>query len=1051
MVCSDHRTDCYDVFTHHPMKPSPNQGRSKRLQVLDAPERAALYDRLTFTDEERVSYFTLSPPDLALIQTFTEPAIQAFFVLTLGYFKAKQRFFSVTIHEVWDDLLFISNLLELGCPPDTLRIPNPRTIQQQRQLILDATGYQRCHPEDRQHAFQIALQAARISPKPHYLLRIVLQYFATERIILPGYTYLQEEIIGKAITAEEHRLVRLLTKHLSKDDCAVLEALFEEQDGRYVLTLLQRAPKDLGRGELRRERMRGANLKPLYELACRVLPLLECSPDAIRYYASLVGVYTATRLNELHSWMVYVYLLCFLHHRYHRLHDHLLSGFMQAVKGFRDEAKEAAEGPVTAYRLQRTKDMVRAGEVLGLFVSPHIEPTAPFADVQAQAFELLDQKRLAEVVAYITSGTDCDETAFFWQHIDKLARRFKARLRPLLGGVELHVMGNQKALLEAVQFLQHLFAHNHNLKKVDPRTIPVRFIPIRLKRYLYTRSTGTPHLLLERYEFLVYLLVRVAIEAGDLVCHSSVRFRSIEDELIPRSDWQQHKATYLAEANHPILQQPIADHLAALEHDIEALFAAVNGRVVRGENDSIQIHHHGKSRQWSLHALKAIDPVNHLLFEGLPQLSLNQVMTFVDQQCGFLQAFDHVLGRYTHQNRDDRVLRACLIAWGTNLGLHRMGETSDISASTLVRVSGNYLRLETLQAANTILTNAMAALPLFRQYDLDSVVHSSSDGQKFETDRPTVNARHSPKYFGLGKGVVATTLVVNHVPVHARLISAHDHESHWVFDLLYNNPTDIQPTIHSTDTHGTNQVNFALLNVFGHIFAPRYADIQNKVRTSLYGFLPPKSYPADALFKPIRKINTNLIVNEWNELLRIFVSLARKTTSQSTLVTKLSSAKRRNRTLQALWEYDHIYATKYLLEYVDSPKLRRNVQRALNRGEQYHQLKRALSHANSGKLRYMTEEEQELWNEASRLLVNVILYYNMLLLQQAISVKTAQGDLDGAAFLASISPVAWHHINFYGRFLFQTEPTHISFDEFIAAVVKYRGRPEASEYQTVNE
>lgn len=75
----------------------------------------------------------------------------------------------------------------------------------------------------------------------------------------------------------------------------------------------------------------------------------------------------------------------------------------------------------------------------------------------------------------------------------------------------------------------------------------------------------------------------------------------------------------------------------------------------------------------------------------------------------------------------------------------------------------------------------------------------------------------------------------------------------------------------------------------------------------------------------------------------------------------------------------------------------------------------------------------------------------MLLLQQAISVKTAQGDLDGAAFLASISPVAWHHINFYGRFLFQTEPTHISFDEFIAAVVKYRGRPEASEYQTVNE
>ena len=52
-----------------------------------------------------------------------------------------------------------------------------------------------------------------------------------------------------------------------------------------------------------------------------------------------------------------------------------------------------------------------------------------------------------------------------------------------------------------------------------------------------------------------------------------------------------------------------------------------------------------------------------------------------------------------------------------------------------------------------------------------------------------------------------------------------EHESHYVFDLLYNNTTDIQSGIHSTDTHGTNQVNFAVLHFFGHQFAPRYANI----------------------------------------------------------------------------------------------------------------------------------------------------------------------------------------------------------------------------------
>ena len=59
----------------------------------------------------------------------------------------------------------------------------------------------------------------------------------------------------------------------------------------------------------------------------------------------------------------------------------------------------------------------------------------------------------------------------------------------------------------------------------------------------------------------------------------------------------------------------------------------------------------------------------------------------------------------------------------------------------------------------------LAALPLFRQYDLGDMLHSSSDGQKFETRLPTINARYSPKYFGLHKGVVSYSLVANHVPV----------------------------------------------------------------------------------------------------------------------------------------------------------------------------------------------------------------------------------------------------------------------------------------------
>jgi TnpA family transposase len=97
-----------------------------------------------------------------------------------------------------------------------------------------------------------------------------------------------------------------------------------------------------------------------------------------------------------------------------------------------------------------------------------------------------------------------------------------------------------------------------------------------------------------------------------------------------------------------------------------------------------------------------------------------------------------------------------------------------------------------------------------------------------ETQINTINARHSPKYFGLHKGVSSYTLVANHVPINAKIIGTHEHESHYVFDVLYNNSSDIKPARHSTDTHGANHVNFWILHVFGYLFAPRYRNLKKK-------------------------------------------------------------------------------------------------------------------------------------------------------------------------------------------------------------------------------
>jgi len=266
------------------------------------------------------------------------------------------------------------------------------------------------------------------------------------------------------------------------------------------------------------------------------------------------------------------------------------------------------------------------------------------------------------------------------------------------------------------------------------------------------------------------------------------------------------------------------------------------------------------------------------------------------------------------------------------------------------------------------------------------------------------------------------------VPLNARIIGANEHESHFVFDILFNNATDILPAVHSTDTHGTNHVNFVLLYQFGYRFAPRYRNVQRQVKSGLCGFRHPTHYDKGWPIRPNRRVRERLILSEEVNIERILLSLALKTTTQSVIVGKLSAYRRKNRTKRALWELDGIIRTLYLLDCIDSPVLRRNVQKALNRGEAYHQLRRAIAYAHGGRFRARSQHEQEVWNECARLVGNAVVYYNALILSEALAELELRGDFASAEILKRVSPVAWQHINFYGRYQFDEDFTPIDLE-----------------------
>jgi hypothetical protein len=77
-----------------------------------------------------------------------------------------------------------------------------------------------------------------------------------------------------------------------------------------------------------------------------------------------------------------------------------------------------------------------------------------------------------------------------------------------------------------------------------------------------------------------------------------------------------------------------------------------------------------------------------------------------------------------------------------------------------------------------------------------------------------------------------------------------------------------------------------------------------------------------------------------------------------------------------------------------------------------------------------------LWSECNRLLTNCIIYYNSVILSRILEAKLAAGDTAGAERLAYVSPVAWQHINFYGRYEFTTRASPIDIDALVAAAAQ---------------
>ncbi len=107
-----------------------------------------------------------------------------------------------------------------------------------------------------------------------------------------------------------------------------------------------------------------------------------------------------------------------------------------------------------------------------------------------------------------------------------------------------------------------------------------------------------------------------------------------------------------------------------------------------------------------------------------------------------------------------------------------------------------------------------------------------------------------------------------------------------------------------------------------------------------------------------------------------------------------------------------------MLGYVDSKEKRRRILTQLNRQEFRHRLARRVCHGDRGEIRKAHRQEQEEQLGALGLTLNAIALWNSTYIQAAIDQLTHEGGAISQPDIARVSPLAFKHIDFLGRYAF---------------------------------
>ncbi len=837
--------------------------------------------------------------------------------------------------------------------------------------------------------------------RPTVLFERTVTWLVTHKVLLPGCSTL-ERYIAHLRSRVEERLWHSLGRGISSEQQGKLQSLLLVPTGSRSSPLdqLRKGPVMVSSRSLVVALMR---LHSVRELGIRLPAAARIPATRVAALARFAGAAKVSAILRLPNPRRLATLVAFVHCLEASAQDDGLEVLEVLLRELFGDAIKADKKS----RLRTLKDLDQAAATLASACQMLLDTSLPDGDLRTRLFEKIPRNALTLALEGVNALIRPADNVYY-QELDAKYKTVRCFLPALVEHIRFGANVAGEPVVAAFDWLRSNIAC-----KKPGNDAPREVIRKPWQRHVL-REDGSVDF--HAYTFCVLDELHIALRRRDVFVSPSWRYADPRAGLLDGAEWEDTRPIIcrtLGLSAHP---EPT---LTALTNELDRTYRAVASRLP--DNPAVRFDQVGDKQELVLSPLDKLDEPSSLIalrerVAGmLPRVDLPELILEVAARTGFTDAFTHLSERTARATDLPISLCAVLMAEACNTGPEPLirGDIPALKRDRLSWVDQNYVRDDTLTAANAILVTAQSRLALANLWGGGEV--ASADGIRFVVPVRTVHAGPNPKYFGVGRGVTWYNLIsdqfsgLNDITVPGTL-----RDSLILLAVVLEQQTDLQPTQIMTDTGAYSDVVFGLFRLLGYRFSPRLADVGG---TRFWRIDPQADY---GLLNTISAHNLSLqkIVPHWDDILRLVGSLKLGLVPATGIMRTLQVGDRPTRLALAIAEFGRIDKTLHTLTYIDDKAKRRGTLTQLNRGEGRHSVARAVFHGKRGELRQHYREGQEDQLGALGLVLNMIVLWNSMYMEAALDQLRADGYTVKDEDVARLSPLLHEHINMLGRYSF---------------------------------